>query len=58
MVWIDAVERGAALTYEEAAPRIAAYLETLAKQHAIHQYLRGLAARHTVQGLEEFSNAR
>jgi peptidyl-prolyl cis-trans isomerase C len=53
VVVVDAVERGEPLDFAEAAPRIAAYLEAQAKQHAIHQYLQILSQRYPVQGLEE-----
>jgi len=53
VVFVDAVEPCEPLDYAEAAPKIAAYLEAQAKQHAIHQYLRNLARRYPVQGLEE-----
>jgi peptidyl-prolyl cis-trans isomerase C len=52
VVCVDAIERGEPLAFEEAAPRIAAYLETQARQNAIHQYLQILAERHGVAGLE------
>lgn len=54
VVWVDAIERGAPLEWEEAAPRIAAYLETQARQNAIHQYLGALAQRYAVEGLDDF----
>jgi peptidyl-prolyl cis-trans isomerase C len=52
VVWVDAIERGAPLDYAEALPKIAAYLESQARQNAIHQYLQILAERHSVRGLE------
>lgn len=57
VVRIDAIERGAPLSYTEAAPRIAAYLETQVKQNALHQYLHLLAERHGVRGLDTFAAA-
>lgn len=42
---IDAVVRGAPLAFVHAQPRIAAYLETQARQHAIHEYLGKLRSR-------------
>lgn len=53
VVMVDEIERGAPLTFEEAAPRIASYLETQVRQNAIHQYLQILRERHGVQGLDE-----
>ncbi|MEO8160379.1 MAG: peptidylprolyl isomerase [Arenimonas sp.] len=53
VVQLDEIERGEQLSYEDAASRIAAYLETQVKQNAIHQYLQILQERYTVQGLEE-----
>lgn len=58
VTWIDAIERGEPLSYEEAAPRIAAYLETQARQNAIHQYLQLLQQRYPVRGLDELESAR
>ncbi|MBL8300610.1 MAG: peptidylprolyl isomerase [Rhodanobacteraceae bacterium] len=50
---VDVVERvdGAPLTFDEACPRIAAYLETQAQQNALHQYLHILAERYGVEGI-------
>jgi peptidyl-prolyl cis-trans isomerase C len=53
VVYVDAAERGEPLDYPQAVPKIAAYLETQAKQQAIHEYLNNLARRYAVQGLEE-----
>jgi peptidyl-prolyl cis-trans isomerase C len=58
VTWIDAIERGDPLSFEEAAPRIAAYLETQARQNAIHQYLQLLQQRYPVRGLDELASAR
>ena len=52
VVCVDAIERGELLDFDEAAPKIAAYLETQARQNAIHQYLQILAERYGVRGLE------
>ncbi|MCB1553314.1 MAG: peptidylprolyl isomerase [Xanthomonadales bacterium] len=52
VVQIDSVERGEALSFDEARPRIAAYLEAQVRQNAIHQYLQLLAERYGVRGLE------
>jgi peptidyl-prolyl cis-trans isomerase C len=54
VVHVDEIVRGRALTFTEAEGKIAAYLETQAKQNAIHQYLQILAERHGVRGLEQF----
>ena len=52
VVVVDAVERGVPLDYARAAPRVAAWLETQARQHAIHDYLQSLAHRYGVQGVD------
>lgn len=53
VVVVDELERGEPLDFEQAAPRISAYLETQARQHAVHDYLQGLALRYGVNGLDE-----
>ncbi|TJY56248.1 rotamase [Sinimarinibacterium sp. CAU 1509] len=53
VVWVDETVRGAALSFDEAADRIAAYLETQVKQNALHQYLQILRERYPVIGLDE-----
>lgn len=53
VVQIDAIERGEALDFDEAKPRIAAYLEAQVRQNAIHQYLQILSERYGVRGLAE-----
>lgn len=55
VVMVDAIERGALLSFEQAAPKIAAYLETQVRQNAIHQYLQILAERYGVRGLDELA---
>lgn len=52
VVVIDRVERGSPLSWDEAFPRIAAYLETQVTQNAVHQYLGILAQRFEVIGLD------
>lgn len=52
VVMIDSIERGQPLSWEEASPKIAAYLETQVTQNAVHQYLGILAERYEVVGLE------
>lgn len=52
VVRVDAVERGASLSYEQAAPKVRAYLETQVQQTAVHDYLLGLAGRYPVEGME------
>ena len=42
---------GEPLSFEGARSRIAAYLETQARQNALHQYLHILAERHGVEGI-------
>lgn len=56
VVMVDAIERGELLGFEQAAPKIAAYLETQVKQNAIHQYLQILRQRYPVQGLDELES--
>lgn len=53
VVQIDEIVRGEPLTFAQAQRKIAAYLETQVKQNAIHQYLRILAERYEVRGLEQ-----
>lgn len=52
VVQVDAVQRGEPLSFAEAKPRIAAYIEAQARQNAIHQYLLVLAGRYGVRGLQ------
>lgn len=52
VVWLDEIARGAALSFEQAESRIAAYLETQARQNAIQQYLSMLSERYGVRGVE------
>ena len=54
VVHVDAIERGETLVLEEAAPVIAAYLETQSKQNAIHDYLLQLQERYPVEGLDQY----
>lgn len=56
VVMVDAIERGAALEFDEARERIAAYLETQVRQNAVHQYLRILAERFGVDGMEQIED--
>lgn len=53
VVVVDAIERGAAMGFEETRDRIARYLDTQVRQNAIHQYLQILRERHGVSGLDE-----
>ena len=57
VVWVDEIVRGAALGFEEAAGKIAAYLEAQVKQNALHQYLQILRERYQVIGLDELEAA-
>lgn len=57
VVLVDEIERGEALGFDEAAGKIAAYLEAQVKQNALHQYLQILRERHRVIGLEEMEAA-
>lgn len=52
VVLVDEIERGEPLDYADAAPRIAAYLEVQARQHAIQHYLRQLAERYPIRGFD------
>ena len=55
VVRVVAFERGAPLSFEEAVPVVSAYLETQARQNAIHDYLQGLRERYPVQGWEHIA---
>ena len=50
---VEVLERidGEPLSFEDARARIAAYLETQARQNAVHQYLHILADRYRVEGI-------
>jgi len=52
VVMLDELRAGEPLGFEACRARIASYLETQAKQNALHQYLNILAERHGVEGLE------
>ena len=54
VVTVDEIVRGEPLTFAEAERKIAAYLETQARQNAIHQYLGILAEQYGVRGLDQF----
>lgn len=53
VVHVDEIVRGEPMSFEEAAGKIAAYLETQTRQNAIHQYLQLLRERYPVVGLDE-----
>jgi peptidyl-prolyl cis-trans isomerase C len=57
VVWVDEIVRGETMAYEEAAGKIAAYLEAQVKQNALHQYLQILSERYPVVGLDELELA-
>lgn len=57
VVRVLAAERGAPLAPAEAGPRILAYLETQARQNAVHDYLQGLRERWPVEGLDQIESA-
>lgn len=57
IVSIESIERGAPLSWDEASPKIAAYLETQVTQNAVHQYLGILAGNYEVIGLEALDEA-
>lgn len=57
VVLVDEIERGAAMSMDEAAGKVAAYLEAQVKQNALHQYLQILRERYRVLGLEEMEAA-
>lgn len=50
---VEVLERvdGEPLSFDQARPRIAAYLETQAQQNGLHQYLHILAERYGVEGI-------
>ncbi|UXI70496.1 peptidylprolyl isomerase [Tahibacter amnicola] len=52
VVLLDSVERGEPASYEEVADKVAAYLETQARQNAINGYLQILFARYGVEGVD------
>ena len=58
VVFMRQIEHGAPLSYEDAAPVVAAYLETQAHQNAIHDYLQQLHERYPVEGWEHVSAGR
>jgi len=53
VVHVDEIHRGQPLEYEQAASRIASYLQTQARQNAVHQYLRQLHVGYRVRGLDD-----
>jgi peptidyl-prolyl cis-trans isomerase C len=55
VVTLDAFRAGEPLDFDACHARVATYLETQAKQNALHQYLNILAERHGVEGLEELA---
>lgn len=57
VVSVNEIARGTAMGFDEAAGKIAAYLETQVKQNALHQYLQILRERHPVTGLDELEAA-
>lgn len=52
VVCVDEYLRGAALSYEEAVPLIADYLEQQSRQSSVQQYLAELFDRYEVRGLD------
>lgn len=52
VVWLDEYVAGAPLSFEQAETKIAAYLETQARQNAIQQYLVQLSERYGVRGID------
>lgn len=52
VVWLDETVHGAPLSFEDAETKIAAYLETQARQNAIQQYLTQLSERYGVRGID------
>lgn len=52
IVRVVAIEKGAPLAWDEAAPIVGAYLEARAHQNAIHDYLQGLRERWPIEGWE------
>jgi peptidyl-prolyl cis-trans isomerase C len=57
VVMVDELHRGEPLEFAKAAGRIAAYLETQARQNGIQQFLQILAERHGVFGLDAEASA-
>ena len=57
VVWVDEIVLGATVEFNEAAGKIAAYLEAQVKQNALQQYLQILQERYTVVGLDELEAA-
>ena len=57
VVLVDEIERGEAMGFDEAAGKIAAYLEAQVKQNALNQYLQILRERYRVLGLDELEAA-
>lgn len=51
VVEILEIAQGAPLSLEEARDRISSYLETQARQNAVHQYLHALAEQYGVEGI-------
>lgn len=57
VVLVDEIVRGEAMGFDEAAGKIAAYLEAQVRQNALHQYLQILRERYPVIGLDELEAA-
>ncbi|WP_257387449.1 peptidylprolyl isomerase [Tahibacter caeni] len=57
VVRLDERQPGRPLAFHDCRERIAAYLEAQAQQNAVHQYLRILAERYGVRGLEALEAA-
>lgn len=57
VVLVDEIVRGEPMGFDEAAGKIAAYLEAQVKQNALHQYLQILRERYRVIGLDELEAA-
>lgn len=55
VVRVDGIVRGAPLSWPEALPRVAAYLETQARQNALQGYLEHLRERYPVEGWEQIA---
>ena len=57
VVRVDDIVRGAPLQWQQAAPRVKAYLEVQARQNAVQDYLRQLRERYPVEGWERIASA-
>ncbi|WP_374247966.1 peptidylprolyl isomerase [Thermomonas sp.] len=52
VVWVDALENGEELAFDQVHQRISDYLELQVRQRELQQYLQGLQERYEVRGLD------